>query len=81
MAMTLTDSSPPDYTVDFGGDARFVLNETTEKTYKMTTVGLPYDFDLEIDKDEAETGGNIDPTKVMKWIIKKAKEYICPSCK
>ena len=63
--------------------------ELEELSYNSTT--QEYEFELrdwwmldysrsDIPKAEAETGGNIDPKKVLLWLLKKLKEALCPEC-
>ena len=56
-------------------------NQVTEE-YVFEVFGL-YDTDWshKVPKEEAEDEqGNIDPGKVLIWLLKKFKEAVCPSC-
>jgi len=82
MSLTLKITNPI-YTVGIEGTLFFDLQSQTETHYTFTAKELPggmSDFPFTIPKSEAETDGNIDPTKLFIWIMKKGKELLCPTC-
>lgn len=83
MSLTLTNTSPPNYTVTVSGTLLFEKISIESGIYTLKAKNLPggiADFEFEIPEAEAETSGNIDPVKVFIWIINKAKKALCPEC-
>ncbi len=83
MSLTLTAPSP-DYTIGIHGTLGLDLISTQAETYIFELSELPGgipDFQFEIDKDDAEKEGNINPGKVFIWAMDKLKELICNNCK
>lgn len=84
MSLILTDDSPPDHTVDITGTLVYKLISTQATTYTFEAEEQPggiTDYEFEIPKADAEKAGNINPGKIFIWLMKKAKEHICPQCK
>lgn len=85
MAITIADDSPPDFTFDLGGSMYLRLISTTSTEYELefkdTPTGMD-DYEFTVKRaDFDDTSGNVDPGKVLLWLLKKAKEAICPTCK
>lgn len=73
------------YTIDISGDVDIEhLSTTTSdpKQFEVNVVGLcSDDFSVFVDVDDA--GGNEsapDPGDIVRWLLEKLKDLLCPSC-
>lgn len=81
--LTTTNETPNgnEYPVSIYGDITIVLDSETETKYFITVKELTdNDFTATVPKSELPTSESLDPGDVFRWLMKKLKEHICPTC-
>lgn len=78
----MTTNNKSKYIAKINKDIVFVLISKTDTTYIFEAQehqGIK-SYKFTIPKNDAEKKGKINPGKVFIWLMKKAKEAICPQC-
>jgi len=79
----MTTNNKSKYIAKINKDIVFVLISKTDTTYTFEAKDQQGEILLDeftLPKIDAEKKGKINPGKVFIWLMKKAKEAICPQC-